>query len=292
MSEVPVMLFNAMRRTLERYGVATAEHVHGLSLAGVPPDAFGGRVPWDELALFLNRACEGLSPEEQERIGELYPIENRWVHFILRTALSPTLMHRILWSSTPHAFPHLDVSVDEHSSAHVVARMTMARHHRGCEVFFRATAGECRTVTELFGLGPSVVEADVSAWHGVYRVRFPEAAAAADDLRAASARLVADGRWQLPALVGWLFGFERGDVRALLERLQNGRGLAPEEARIVVRLGQGAPRRVIAAELGWSVARLDAHLARRQDAIAEAVRGELASRVLDPVSGLRRGSRR
>lgn len=281
MSEVPVVLFNSMRRTLERYGVSTAEHLRGLSLASVPRAAFGGRVPWDELALFLNRATEHLSPEEQERAGELYPIENRWIHLILRTALSPRLVHRILWASTPPAFPHMEVGISEHSDEHVVVFMTLPPRYRGCEFFFRGTTGECRTVTELLGLGPSVVSADVSAWHGVYRVRFPPGAAEEDDLAAASARLVSDRRWKLPALIGWLFGFDHGDIGPLLHRLERVRGLHPDEARIVVRLGQGARLHQVAAELGWSVARMEAHLAARREAITQAVRSELAARLLD-----------
>jgi hypothetical protein len=280
MSEIPVALFNAMRSTFERYGIRTSDHLHGLSLAGVSPSAFGGRVSWDELALFSNRAADGLTHAQQEAVGELYPLENRWIHFLLRTALTPRRMHRILWASTPYAFPHIDVGVDEHSDAHVVVRMTMPRRYRGCEVFFRATTGECRTITELFGIGRSAVDADVSGWHGVYRVRFPAVLTAREELSATSARLLGDRRWKLPALIGWLFGFEHRDLRALEERLQ-AQGLSPEEAHVVVRLGQGAPLRQIAAELGWSAALAESRLASRHGAITAAVRHELAARVLD-----------
>lgn len=68
-------------------------------------------------------------------MGELYAIENRWIHFLIRAALSPRALHRIGWASTRGGFPHMHVHVDESSDASV-ARLEAhlsARHDRSTE---------------------------------------------------------------------------------------------------------------------------------------------------------------
>lgn len=200
MREVPVLLFRSMRRMLERYGLRTAPHLEGLSLAKVPAWAIGGRVDWDELAVFLERCVGHLDPADQERVGELYPFENYYLQFLVRSTVSPRLLHRIGWASTKPAFPHMDIGVEELTDHHVVVHMELPRTYRGCAFFFRGTVGECRTMTEVLGLGPSEVDADVGPWHGRYAIRFP-GAVPEDDLRVASRRLLGDRQWNLPTLI-------------------------------------------------------------------------------------------
>lgn len=279
MREVPVLLFRAMRRTFERYGVDTTPHLRGLSLATVPAWAIGGRVDWDELATFLERCAEPFSAEEQERIGELYPLENHFLQFIVRSVLSPQMFHRLVWRNTKPAFPHLEIRLDELSDRHAVLHLELPRRYRGSTVFFRGTIGECRTMTELLGLGPSEVEADASPWHGHYVIRFP-GDPEQDDLREASRRLLRDRQWRLPTLIGWLFGHESGRGEAMRERLERAHGLSAVEATIIVRLGEGASVPEIAHELGIGRSELEALLGREHDRLSDAVRAELVDRVV------------
>jgi DNA-binding CsgD family transcriptional regulator len=237
-------------------------------------------VAWDELALFLNRCTDGLSEEEHERIGELYPIENGAIHFLMRAALSPARLHRVAWLATRRAFPHLGIEFEEISKSHVVARLELPRRYRGCPFFFRGTVGECRTLTELLGVGPSEVTADVGGWHGYYDIRFAAGDGVLDDLRAASRRLVGDHRWAVSSLIGWLFSVEGEDAQ-LAARLERVHGLSPAEARIVIRLGHGVDLRDIAAELGWRRSDVEGHLRAEHARIGAALRAEVAARMLD-----------
>jgi hypothetical protein len=280
MREVPIVLFKSMRRAFERYGIRTGGCLEGLSLAKVPAWAIAGRVDWDELAIFLERCAEGLGPDEQERIGELYPFENHFLQFIVRNTVSPRLLHRIVWESTKPAFPHMRVSIEELTDHHVVTHIELPRSYRGSPFFFRGTVGEFRTMTELLGLGPSQVEADVGPWHGRYVARFPEALPE-EDLGVASRRLLADRQWALPTLVGWLFGHER-DAHAedVLDRLQRVRGLSAVEATAVVRLGTGVSVPEIAHELGLGVAALEELLRTERERLSDAVRAELVAQAV------------
>jgi DNA-binding CsgD family transcriptional regulator len=276
MREVPVLLFRSMRRMLERYGIHTAPCLEDLPLARVPAWAIGGRVNWDDLAIFLERSTAHLTPEEQERVGELYPLENHFVQYLVRSTLSPRLLHRIGWASTKRAFPHMDIGVDELTDQLVAIHMELPRTHRGSAFFFRGTVGECRTLTELLGLGPSLVTADVGPWHGRYVVRFP--GALADDDGFESQRLLLDRRWKLPTLIAWLFGHEvEGSDAALLDRLERAHGLSAAEATTVVRLGRGVSVPEIAYELGLSVSEVERLLRQEHERIGEAVRAELVA---------------
>lgn len=279
MREVPVLLFRSMRRMLERYGIQTAPCLEDLALARVPSWAVGGRVDWDDLAIFLERCTAHLAPEEQERVGELYPLENHFLQYLLRSTLSPRLLHRIGWESTKRAFPHMDIGVDEITDQLVAIHMELPRTFRGSAFFFRGTVGECRTLTELLGLGPSHVVADVGPWHGRYVVRLP--GAPAEDARFESQRLLLDRRWKLPTLIAWLFGHEEkeGSGAALLDRLEHAHGLSATEAVIVVRIGQGVSIPEVAHELGLSASELDHLLRREQERISDAVRAELVARL-------------
>jgi len=278
MREVPVLLFRSMRRMLERYGIQTAPCMEDLTLARVPAWAVGGRVHWDDLAIFLERCTAHLPPEEQERVGELYPFENHFVQYLVRSTLSPRLLHQIGWASTKRAFPHMDVGVDEITDQLVAIHMELPRTYRGSAFFFRGTVGECRTLTELLGLGPSHVIADVGPWHGRYVVRFP--GAPAEDARFESQRLLLDRRWTLPTLIAWLFAHEEdASAAALLDRLERAHGLSAAEAITVVRLGQGVSVPEVAHELGRSVGEIERLLQREHERISEAVRAELVARL-------------
>ncbi|MFW5925287.1 MAG: helix-turn-helix transcriptional regulator [Myxococcota bacterium] len=246
MREVPALLFGFMCRTLDRYGVDTATLLHGSPLERVDVGRLGERVDWDELARFLNRCAEGLCVEEQERVGELYPIENRYLHALVRAGVSPRVLYWIAWKAAKPAYPHMDLDC-RYVPGGVRVSMEMPPRYRGCPLFFRATVGECRTLTELLGLGPADVEADVGSHHGHYLVRIPTSSSLKDDLEAAGRRLVQQTGWDLVSLVGWLLAQERP------WNADQANGLGPLEARAVLLLGQGASLAEIAAELALSV---------------------------------------
>src|SRR5690606_4832868 len=113
-----------------------------------------------------------------------------------------------------------------------VVHMVLPRTHRGSSVFFRATVGECRTITEMLGLGVSQVEADVGPWHGRYWIGFPSAVPE-DELGAASRRLLGDRQWKLPTLIAWLFGHaQEAQADEVCDRLQRVHGLSAIEASL------------------------------------------------------------
>lgn len=245
MREVPALLFGFMRRTLDRYGVDTALLIEGSSLERVDVSKLGERVDWDELARFLNRCAEGLSAEEQERVGELYPVENRHFHAFVRAAVSPRILYRLAWKAAKPAYPHMELDCWSVPGG-VRVSMEMPPRYRGCPLFFRATVGECRTLPELLGLGPAEVEADVGSHHGRYLVRLPTSSSLLDDLEAVGRRVVEQTGWDLASLAGWLVAQERP------WNANQAKGLGPLEARAALRLGQGASLAEIAAELGLS----------------------------------------
>jgi DNA-binding CsgD family transcriptional regulator len=132
--------------------------------------------------------------------------------------------------------------------------MTMDRRHTGSVVFFRGCIGECRTLSELWGLGRSDVVADVSPWHGDYLVTFPEAAQRS--WLGVSHRVVQEFTDAMSSL------FSEGNASRPTDALslQRAHGLTRAEARVVSRLASGLDVPAIAAELRVSVETVRSHL--------------------------------
>jgi hypothetical protein len=249
MREVPASLFGFMCRVLERYGLETRSAFRGLALAEVDPSRFGERVDWDELAMFLNRCTEGLDPEAQEAMGELYPIENRYMHFAAQAVRSPRVFYRLLEYVTQAAMPHMTVRSGTLDDGRIQFELSLPEHFVPCPVFFASTAGEFRTLTELFGRGRSHVEADVGPWHGRYRIQLPAADDADTPFEASQTRKdqVLEG---LGRLFRWIVSQDvpSGEVDAA--RLRREQGLSWLEAHVVLQVARGESIARTAANLG------------------------------------------
>lgn len=254
MREVPAILYDLMRQTFESHGVETTPPLAGLALATVEP-RWGERVDWDELAVFMNRCAEGLTEQEQEALGERYLTINRYVGLLVRTAISPSLFLRLWWSLGQACFPHMDVGMRKLSARRLHAWAVLPSEYRECPVYFRATAGEARTVTGFLGIGESEVEADLGPRHGHYYITLPHVQGMEPperEVREATA---------LERMFAFMVGAD--EPSPLGERDLQGRWeLTPMEARVALGVGRGHALREIAHELGIGVETVRTHLKR------------------------------
>lgn len=260
MREVPAVLFGFMRATFERAGVDVAACLDGLPLAQIEP-SLGQRVDWNDLAEFLNRCARGMSDEEQERLGESYVSDNRYLLLILRALHAPRLVHSVAWRASRPAFPHMDIGYTELADGRLRIHMQLPDRFAACPVFFRGTVGECRAITERLGLGPSQVEADVGPRHGTYLVRLPPHESRIDSA-IREAQDVGEGlASHLSALYHFFLGHD--DAGPLeIDDLRREHGLTRAEARVAVRLAEGATVMEIADELAIQVDTVRTHLKR------------------------------
>ncbi|MFW5925286.1 MAG: helix-turn-helix transcriptional regulator [Myxococcota bacterium] len=254
MREVPAIVYALMRQTFERHGVETSPHLAGLTLATVAP-RLGERVDWDELAVFMNRCAEELTEREQEALGERYLTLNRYVGLLVRVTVSPRLFLRLWWSLGQACFPHMDVGMRQLSDGRVHMWAVLPAGYRACPLYFRATAGEARTVTRLLGLGESEVEADLGPRHGHYYLTLPEAPGTEPPEREAREANA------LARMLAFMVGAD--EPPPLGERdLQERWKLTPMEARVALGVGRGYSVRKIAAGLGIGVETVRTHLKR------------------------------
>jgi DNA-binding CsgD family transcriptional regulator len=259
MREVPASLYGFMYRVLERYGLKPAEAVRGLPLEAVNPARLGERVDWDDLARFLNRCTEGLSLTEQEALGELYPLENRFMHVGAQVVGSPRVFYRLLGYATRAGMPHLRTTWGTEPDGRIMFDVRLPEHHTPSPVFFVATVGEFRCLTELFGLGSSEVEADVGPWHGCYLIRLPEGA---DDptFRGRVAEPLVDG---IATLLRWILTQDAPDGEPVdARRLRREHGMTWIEAHVALHLARGDGIATVAAALGMSPEAVQEHVRR------------------------------
>ncbi|MFW6049846.1 MAG: helix-turn-helix transcriptional regulator [Myxococcota bacterium] len=280
MREVPAPLFGFIRESFERHGIETEPHLRDLKLAHVDTSRLGERVDWDELALFMNRCGEGLTDEEQERLGERYAHANRFLSLLMRVTLSPRLYHHVLWRLvTPHAYPHIDVGCRDVPDGRVLISLVLPEQHRPCPIFFRGTTGELRRCTELLGHPPSEVEADVGPYHGHYLVTLPERESIVEALKDAGGRVAEQVGPELGRLMVLIARSDTGGAVSVQD-LQRAHGLTRAEARVAVRIGEGKAVPDIAEELGISVQTVRTHLKRAYAKTGARRQAELARLVL------------
>jgi hypothetical protein len=270
MREVPAALFGFICRVFQRYGLDTRGSLEGLRLEGVDPTRFGERVDWDELAQFLNRCAQPLDPAQQEALGELYPFEHRYMQFGAQVLRSPRLLYRGLGYVTQAAVPHMRVGCRFLEDGRVLFEMHLPETYTPCPVFFRGTAGEYRTLTQLFGLGRSEVEADVGPWHGRYFIRLPNDDTAMEagfgGLLGAGDRMLA----RLERLFHWLLSQDVPSGETDAARLRSEQGLSWMEAHVALQLARGEGMGRAAANLGIPVAAVAQHLERLEDRLPQA----------------------
>jgi DNA-binding CsgD family transcriptional regulator len=273
-NEVSSLFVPYFVRSVARAGVDPAPHLRGLAIEHVRPMP-GRRVDWNELATFLNRVGETLTLEQQERLGDAFPTENALMVATARVVMPPKLFYRAIASMGEMSFRHMRCSGEAIDERHVRTSMSIDRHHTGCLPFFRGSVGEFRTISDLWGIGPSVVEAEVTPWGGTYFVTLPEAARGiawphvaqrvAREFVKAAEHLFASGDSKPPT-----------DVLAL----QRTHGLTRAEARVVSRLAVGLDLPTIAAELGVGVETVRSHLKRAYAKTGTSRQAELVRLVL------------
>ncbi len=258
MPEVPSVLFGFMCDALDDGGCNTRAARRGLELAELSP-RLGLRVRWDEVATVLNRAAEGLSDEEMERIGEGYLRVNRYLSALLGIVTRPRVLYRMAWIASRQAFPHMTFTVEDLAEHTLQLSMTLPRSFVGSYFFFRATAGELRAGPRLLDLPDAEVETEAGTHHGRYRLQLAEPERlwtrllrGRDEARELLAEdLFASLSAVRPTTVG-------GSTRLLQEQ----HGLTRAEARVATRLAAGKTVADIAAELGVSVETVRTHLKR------------------------------
>jgi hypothetical protein len=262
MREVPAALFGFICRVFQRYGLDTRASLEGLRLERVDPNRFGERVDWDELAQFLNRCAQPLDEAQQEALGELYPFENRYMQLGAQVLRSPRLLYRVLGYVTQAALPHMRVECGFVEDGRVRFEVRLPEHHTPCPVFFTATAGEFRTVTELFGSGRSEVEADVGPWHGRYLIRLPREDAVLEGASAGGGGAGEQVLARVERVFAWIVSQDvpSGDVDAA--RLRREQGLSWLEAHVALQLARGEGVARAAANLGIPVALVERHFER------------------------------
>jgi DNA-binding CsgD family transcriptional regulator len=260
MREVPAAIFGFTCRALARYGVDTAEHMRGLRLAEVDPERIGERVDWDELAEFWNRATRGLTNEEQEALGELYPLEDKYLHIAARTVPTPRLLMHLIGHVTRASMRHMDVGVWDERDGAVRFEMAVPSGYLPCTPFFRSITGEWRGILALLGGSGSAVEAEVGPWRGSYRVVLPPSAPPSGALSRAGAWLAEQLGRELASMVAWILSQDASDEALDVEHLRRSHGLTWAEAHVAVRLARGEPIEQVAGALGLSDEAVRGHL--------------------------------
>lgn len=258
MREVPSMLFGYMREMIEQAGLDARGALEGLNLARRRP-RFGTRVDWDEVATFLNRATAGLSDDEMDAVGETYVRVNRYISALLHVVTRPTVMYRLGWLTSRHAFPHIAFTVEQRKGSDLTLTMTLPPEFQGSRFFFRGTVGELRAIPRLLRLPDAEVDADVSTHHGTYRVRLtaPERSWMQRGEDGDEELLVEDLLGLLPPQRE-AAGVSPGVMQALQER----HGLTRAEARVALRLAEGLSVPAIARDLNVTVETIRTHLKR------------------------------
>jgi hypothetical protein len=260
MREVPAAVFGFTCRALARYGVNPADHMRGLRLAEVSPERIGERVDWDELAEFWNRATRGLTNEEQEALGELYPLEDKYLHIAARTVPTPRLLMHLIGHVTRASMRHMDVGVWDERDGAVRFEMAVPSSYLPCTPFFRSITGEWRGILALLGGSGSAVEAEVGPWRGSYRVVLPPTAPPSGALSRAGAWLAEQLGRELASMVAWILSQDASDEALDVVQLRRRHGLTWAEAHVAVRLARGEPIEQVAGSLGLSDEAVRGHL--------------------------------
>lgn len=276
MREVPSLLYAYMSELLEGGGRDTRAALAGLPLAAVRP-RIGVRVDWDPLAIFLNRATDGLPDDELESLGEGYVRVNRYLGALLSAVKRPTVFYRILWLASRHAFPHMSFRVEAPRPSELGLTMTLPRSFEGCRFFFRGTIGELRALPRLLRLPDAIVEADVGTHEGHYRVLLSAPERTWSESRGEDFHdlLVEDVLSAIPPL-----GDVDGAPVSVVYALQQRHGLTRAEARVAVRLADGMALREIARDLHVTIETVRTHLKRAYGKLGVRRQAELVRLVL------------
>lgn len=259
MAGIPVVLFKAACSAIERGGVDVAPHLQAAGIAEGELTAIHSRVDWDKAATFLDRCADaaGLSPDQQEQLGEFFVKENTYLQISARLVVSPMMLHEHVWRLLTCVYTHLEIEHRKIDARTLTARIAVPEPYVSSQLFLRGTAGSCRAATRLLGLGPSQVEMEIGPREARYWIRLPQVDAAAGRLNAAGQLLMA-------AFHGLVTEAMPGAAPSLpsVSRLQRQLGLTRAEARVAVRVGQGLRPHEIADELHVGLETVRTHLKR------------------------------
>ncbi|MFW6067529.1 MAG: helix-turn-helix transcriptional regulator [Myxococcota bacterium] len=242
--------------------MSTAPCLEGLSLPHNDAGRVGARLDWNEVALFLNCCAQDMSPAEQEAMGELYPLEDRYLHLAARTIRSPRLVFHLVALVSQAGWRHMRFFARDLDEEHVEIRILLPERYVPCPVFFRGMAGEWRGLVQLLGLGDCEVEADVGPWHGRYRIQLPQPSGPDGSMGRLAQRMLEPFGRELAHLVAWILSQDirdGGDERVVLQRQHR---LSWMETHVAMLLARGHGVEQIAVELGQPV-----------DAVRRAIRG-------------------
>jgi PAS domain S-box-containing protein len=163
-------------RAAARSGVTRRSLLEGIALQGP-----GGRIPWDDFVLLMQRLERELGGAEAlEAFGEgvtgarIVPVLRR----VAGITASPIRLYRasVRWALR-RAMPVLHTSLEEWQGADARARLRFVCEvpapARPCPQILHVAVGGLRALPRVFGLPDALVEASVGERRGVYTVSLP-----------------------------------------------------------------------------------------------------------------------